>query len=61
MNCYMYFEGRGKSTRTLVAMMLRFLLIFPFRDVTMMKRLMSNNQYIRQWSLMLTTVAVVRV
>jgi hypothetical protein len=57
----MNFEGRGKSTLTLVAPMLRFLLILLFQDVTIMKRLMSNNQDTRLQPLVLTIVAIIRV
>jgi hypothetical protein len=51
----------GMITRTLVVPMLWFLLIFPFRDVSTVKRLTSSNQGIRARPLMLTTVALTRV
>jgi hypothetical protein len=51
----------GMSTWTLVVPILRFLLIFPFRDVTTIKRLLLNNQDIQARSLVLTTVALTRV
>jgi hypothetical protein len=54
-------EGRGKNTRTLVVQVLWFLLIFPFRDVTTMKRLTSNNEDIQARLLVLTIVALTRV
>jgi hypothetical protein len=41
--------------------MFQFLLIFPFRDVTIMERLMSNIQDIRARPLVLTTIALTRV
>jgi hypothetical protein len=57
----MNFEGWGKSSWTLIATMFQFLLIFPFRDVTIMERLMSNIQDIRARPLVLTTIALTRV
>jgi hypothetical protein len=58
---YMNFEVGAKSTQTLVAKMLMFLRVFPFWDVTMMKSLMWNNQDIRQYPLVLTIIAIIRV
>jgi hypothetical protein len=57
----MNFDGRGKSTLTLLVMMLKFLIIFMFQDGTIMKRLISNNLDIQSQPLMLTTVALIRV
>jgi hypothetical protein len=41
--------------------MLWFLLIFPFQDVSSVKRLTSSNQDIRVRPLVLTTAALTRV
>jgi hypothetical protein len=49
------------STWTLVVLMPRFLLIFPFWDVTTMTRLTSDNQDIQARPPMLTTVVFTRV
>jgi hypothetical protein len=54
-------EGRGKNIRTLFVPMLQFLLIFPFQDVTTMKRLTSNNQDIQARPLVLTIVALTKL
>jgi hypothetical protein len=51
----------GMSMRTLVVPMLWFLLIFPFGDVIIVKRLMSNNQDILARPLVITTVALTKV
>jgi hypothetical protein len=45
----------------LVVPMLWFHLIFPFLDVTTMKRLTSNSQDIEAQPLVLTIVALIRV
>jgi hypothetical protein len=49
------------STQTLVVPMLWFLLIFLFWDVTIMKRLTSDNNDIRARPLVLTTITYTRV
>jgi hypothetical protein len=51
----------GMTMRTLVVLMFRFLLIFPFWDVSTIKRLTSSNQDIQARPLVLTTVAHTRV
>jgi hypothetical protein len=54
-------KGGERNTRTLVVLVLWFFLIFPFWDVTTMKRLTSNNQDIQARPLVLTIVALTRV
>jgi hypothetical protein len=49
------------TTHTLLVPMLRFLLIFPFWDVSTVKRLTSSNQDIKARPLIFTTVARTRV
>jgi hypothetical protein len=51
----------GMTTRTLVVLMRRFLLIFPFWDVNTVKKCMWSNQDIQARPFMLTTVAPTRV
>jgi hypothetical protein len=51
----------GMTTRTLVVLMRWFLLIFPFWDVSTVKKRMWSNQDIQARPLVLTTIAPIRV
>jgi hypothetical protein len=60
-NLLLTYHMIGMTMRTLVVLMLQFLPIFPFWDVSIVKRLTSGNQDIQARALVLTTVARIRV
>jgi hypothetical protein len=60
-NLLLTYHMIGMTTWTLVVSMLQFLLIFLFRDMSIVKRLMSSNQDIQAQPLVFTTVARTRV